>query len=209
MSPTTKPQPILLVEDDVDYSDLLHQAFADAGFQTLQAGDGEKALQMLRKEPVSLVVSDFIMPELNGLELCRLVNSDVQLSQVRVVLYSCNTDTTFRQKARELGALAYLIKTDDPEALVRQICAVAGLENRPAPAAGGPRTDLGEVAVSVRRLRVLFDSLLDFLQIAAVTDPSSPIVQLAWDAAQRHSSEIKQTLKEMEKGIQELEPVTK
>ena len=181
-------QSILLVEDDPDYSDLLRQAFVDTGFQILKADNGERALEVLRQEPVDLVVSDFIMPELNGMELCRLVRSDLQLSKVKVILYSCNPDKAFRDKARELGALDYLLKTDDAASLVQQICELAGVNDR-VPA----------LLTNTRQLRVLFDNLLDFVQIAAVTDSTNPAVRLAWDAAQRTSGDIKRILEEIEK----------
>ena len=113
---------VLLVEDDPDYCQLLNEAFVDAGFRTLQATNGERALEILRTESVDLVVSDFVMPEVNGLELCRLMNEDPSLSNLRVILYSCNADHVFRRKARELGAIDYLPKTDDTASLVQQVC---------------------------------------------------------------------------------------
>ena len=118
---------VLVVEDDPDYCQLLNEAFSEAGFRTLVASNGERALQILRQEPIDLVVSDFIMPELNGLELCRLLGDDLRLSRLKVILYSCNTDSTFRRRARELGALDYLPKSYDTDSLVRQICSLAGI----------------------------------------------------------------------------------
>lgn len=196
MSTERSVECILLVEDDRDYCQLLHQAFAEAGFRTVRADNGEQALELLRREPVDLIVSDFIMPELNGLELCRLVNEDLQFSKVKVILYSCNPDATFRRKARELGALDYLPKTDT-ETLVRQVCELAGLQNHPTPttaaASGNSRHD-----DLLRELRLLFDDLLDFIQIAAVAEPPSPAGRLACESAQRLSGDIKRILKEME-----------
>ncbi len=214
-------QSILLVEDDQDYSHLLNEAFTEAGFRILRAENGERALELLRQEPVDLVVSDFIMPELNGLELCRLLNNDMRLSKVKVVLYSCNADSTFRQKARELGALDYLLKTDANE-LVRQICDLAGFNGRsqaqpsahgnfagdPSPSSLSPKElSLGDlqrlVAVQAGQLRVLFDNFCDFVQIAVPAEPASPAVRLAWVASQRTGNEIKRLLQEMEKQVQE------
>ena len=195
-------QSILLVEDDPDYSDLLRQAFVDAGFQILKADNGEKALEVLRQEPVDLVVSDFIMPELNGMELCRLVRSDLQLSKVKVILYSCNPDQAFRDKARELGALDYLSKTDDAASLVQQICELAGVNDpRAGSASRAAEERLSALLTNTRQLRALFDNLLDFVQIGAVTDSASPAVRLAWDAAQRTSGDIKRILEEIEEEL--------
>ena len=195
---------VLLVEDDPNYNDLLHEAFVEAGFRTLQASNGEKALEILRDEPVDLVVSDFIMPELNGLELCRLVTDDLRLSKVKVVLYSCNTDNTFRKRAHEMGALDYLPKSEDTEALVRQICELVGLEaetqQHQATVNGNPTVEerLRAVSNNVGQLRVLVDSLLDFVQIVGLSEQSSPATRLAWEAAQRTSTDIKRVLAALE-----------
>jgi DNA-binding response OmpR family regulator len=209
MSAAKPARSILLVEDDRDYFTLLKQAFAEAGFQTLHAENGERAIRLLHERPVDLIVSDFIMPELNGLELCRLVNDDVDLSRIKVVLYSCNPDIAFRKKARELGALDYLVKTENAEDLVRQICELAGLEagktNESQSNGHTKYVDLlASLAVSAEQLRIVLQNLMDFIQIAGLSESPSPPVRLAWEAAQRNSGDIKRLLEEIEKGIGQL-----
>jgi len=197
---------VLLVEDDRDYSQLLREAFMDAGFRTLHADNGERALEILRKEPIDLVVSDFIMPELNGLELCRLVAQDIRLSKLKVILYSCNEDNTFRTKARELGALEYLPKTDDTEQLVRAVCELSGLDAAPAAAAPAATTGTGPdseqrlrlVAQSAGQLKVLFGNMLDFGRILALSGEQTPASELAWEAMQRTGTDIQKVLTELE-----------
>ncbi len=196
---------VLLVEDDPDYTQLLNEAFVDAGFRTLLADNGQRALEILRTEAVDLVVSDFIMPELNGLELCRLMNDDPRLSKLRVILYSCNADHAFRRKARELGALDYLPKTDDTASLVQQVCDLAGLLGKPAAAALPPQPGestnegrLREVARQTGQLKALLDSLLDFARIVALSDNPSPAAKLAWESTQRTGLDIRKVLDEMD-----------
>lgn len=202
-------QSVLLVEDDPDYSDLLHQAFLEAGFRILQAENGERALEVLRREPVDLVVSDFIMPELNGLELCRLLNNDLQFSRVKVVLYSCNGDVAFRRRARELGALDYLLKTDDARALVEQVCEVAGLNAKAEPSEASPADHsraeevLDSVAGDAEELHVLLDNFLDFVKIAVPAEPPTAGAQVAWQSAQRTAGAMKRLLGQMGREIEE------
>jgi CheY-like chemotaxis protein len=132
---------ILVVDDDPDYNTLLHEAFAEAGFVTQRAGDGRQAFELLQTGPVDLVVADFILPEMDGLELCRLVRSDAQLSQVKVVLYSGHPYAGLRQDARASGALDYLPKSFDTQGLVEQVCEIAGVRERAASAGpSGPWT---------------------------------------------------------------------
>jgi len=211
MPADTRSASVLLVEDDPDYCHLLREAFHDAGFQTIVASNGEQALELLRTQPVDLVVSDFIMPELNGLELCRHLAEDERLTKPKVILYSCNTDTTFRRKARELGAIDYLSKTDDTDSMVEQICALAGITGDGRAASPARPTELDERLQKVSRdatqLKTLFDSLLDFARILALAeDPPKPAAKLAWEAMQRTAGDIRHLLSQLESNSAALAP---
>ena len=195
---------VLVVEDDPIYQELLQEAFSDAGFHTLQADNGEKALAILRRENVDLVVSDFIMPEINGLELCRLVTGDLQFAGVKMILYSCNTDSAFRRRAREMGAIDYLPKSEDAAALVRQICHMAGIAVG-APEVAEPVTAFAEpsrlppaAAPEAGQLRLLFENLLDLIRITAFSEQASEPARVAWESAQRNSGEIRRLLGALE-----------
>jgi len=195
---------VLVVEDDPHYGELLHEAFSEAGFRSLHAIDGQKALRILREQPVDLVVADFIMPELNGLELCRLVGADIRLSKVRCVLYSGNTDPLFRIRARELGALDYLAKTEDTATLVNQIRELAGWATETADELQREQTFMS-LATNLKELKPLVHHLLELIEIAAVTEPAPPAARLAWGAAQRTGGEVRRILEEIEKsGIENL-----
>ena len=195
---------VLLVEDDPDYCQLLKEAFVEAGFHTIIANNGERALEILRTQTVDLVVSDFVMPEVNGLELCRLMNEDPHLEKLKVILYSCNSDQLFRNKARELGALDYLPKTDDTGSLVEQVCNLAGILGQPAvvvlPPSPVESTDPGRlraVASQTVQLQALVGSLLDFARIVALSGDLSPAAKLAWEATERTGLDIRKVLEEM------------
>ena len=195
---------VLLVEDDPDYCQLLNEAFVEAGFHTIIANNGERALEILRTQTVDLVVSDFIMPEVNGLELCRLMNEDQRLEKPKVILYSCNADQAFRRKARDLGALDYLSKTDDTGSLVQQVCNLAGMVGQPSIAVLPPQlvesTDQGRlraVASQTVQLQALVGSLLDFARIVALSGDLSPAAKLAWEATERTGVDIRKVLEQI------------
>jgi two-component system NtrC family response regulator len=109
---------ILIVDDDeldrLMLSEVLHQA----GHEPLFAPNGQAALKIWRKSNVDLVVTDIIMPELNGLELLQtMLRED---PQVRVIAISGITAKKLNQAARA-GALAILTKPVDPGELVQEI----------------------------------------------------------------------------------------
>ncbi|MBI3665042.1 MAG: response regulator [Acidobacteria bacterium] len=205
---------VLLVEDDPSYCQLLRESFDEAGFRTLQADNGAKALQLLREEQVDLVVADFIMPELNGLELCRLLSSDYRLASLKVVLYSSNTDVLFRKKAREFGALDYLPKAANTAELVDQICKLArldkGREPEPPVKATSRKEEIQHTLFqSFGQLEILVENQLNLLQIASLSGPLPDATRLALESALQAGREIKSLLNETEKSSQDLVAVAK
>ena len=100
---------ILIVEDDWDIRAYLQHELS-GNFNVLVAENGAKALDILLKENVSLVVSDVMMPEMNGFELCRRVKSDMALSHIPVILLTALSDDSQRLYGFEGGADEYIQK---------------------------------------------------------------------------------------------------
>lgn len=100
---------ILLVEDDPDIQQYIQSEFT-SNFTTLKANNGNEALAILRTENVSLVLSDVLMPELNGFELCRRIKSDADLSHIPVILLTALTDDSQRVFGISEGADDYIQK---------------------------------------------------------------------------------------------------
>jgi CheY-like chemotaxis protein len=121
---------VLIVDDDAPFLELLQLCFAKANFDVTLAANGEEALKvLLESEPPDLVLSDFMMPEVNGIELVRHVKASAKLFDTLVVLMSGNVDTEFRKRALDLGASAYLLKTEGAQAVAQKaIRMVAGRE---------------------------------------------------------------------------------
>ncbi|UJJ30995.1 sigma-54-dependent transcriptional regulator [Halopseudomonas maritima] len=125
---------ILLVEDD----DALREALADTlmlgGYDYLEAADAESALQLLRRESVSMVVSDVNMPGMDGHALLRTLRS--QYPQLPVLLMTAYGTVEQAVTAMRDGAADYLVKPFAPKALLELIAQHA--LGRLAPAADGP-----------------------------------------------------------------------
>ena len=81
----------------------------------LTAADGAEAMDILGREAVSLVVSDVMMPVMDGLELCRRIKSDIQLSHIPVILLTARTAEDSVMEGYETGA-------DDLRSLSTLIC---------------------------------------------------------------------------------------
>ncbi len=111
---------VLLVEDDPTVRLILRRRLQAAGYEVLVAEDGRQALAMVKQERLSLVVSDWMMPEIDGLELCRLVKSDPELYPVYFIMMTAKGEKADCIEGLEAGADDYLSKpVDEGELLAR------------------------------------------------------------------------------------------
>ncbi|MFA6289672.1 MAG: response regulator [Opitutaceae bacterium] len=102
---------ILAVEDDPVARAILHQALLRLGHEVVDAADGAEALRLLEKEPVRVIVSDWMMPEMDGLALCRAVRGRVQADYVYFILLTSRTaDVDNQREAIEAGVDDFLSK---------------------------------------------------------------------------------------------------
>lgn len=100
---------ILLVEDHTDILKYIAQELEDEYF-ILKANDGIEALELLEKHPVQLVVSDIMMPRMDGLELCRSIKSDLSYSHIPVILLTAKSSVDSRIEGLGVGADVYIDK---------------------------------------------------------------------------------------------------
>jgi DNA-binding response OmpR family regulator len=109
---------ILAVEDDAVARAVLRQALHRLGHETIEAADGETAWELLQNEPVRVVVSDWVMPRLDGLELCRRVRAQTGADYIYFILLTSNDATQENQKtAADAGVDDFLSKPLDLQGL--------------------------------------------------------------------------------------------
>ncbi|HXG66040.1 MAG TPA: PAS domain S-box protein [Blastocatellia bacterium] len=110
---------ILIVSGDLDQLELLRLHLSRAGFNCHTAGDGAEALEMARRQKPDLVISDVTMSVVDGLELCRRIRADVELSATPVLLISAvGHDEQSAATGIETGADDYLTAPYDPLLLI-------------------------------------------------------------------------------------------
>lgn len=110
-------QTILLVEDDRSIRRYLEVILQKAGYKVVVANDGLEAMKLALTTPVDAVVTDAIMPHINGHELCRFLRSQAKLSHLPVVLLS-GLENNVAALAKEGGANIYLSKPVSPNELI-------------------------------------------------------------------------------------------
>lgn len=119
---------ILLVDDEAEILRLLERML-QKNYTVLKAADGVAALQLLQTESVQLVISDVMMPEMDGYALCKAIKSDFEHSHIPVILLTAKNSIQSKVEGLQLGADAYIEKPFSKEHLQAQIISLLANRN--------------------------------------------------------------------------------
>jgi DNA-binding response OmpR family regulator len=118
---------ILIVDDERRIVELVKAYLEKEGYVTVEASDGEAALELWRAQKPDLVVLDILMPQVDGLEFCREVRKE---SNTPIIILSAKTQEEDRLEGLELGADDYVTKPFSPRELVARVRAVLRRRNQ-------------------------------------------------------------------------------
>ena len=111
---------ILIVEDQDDMRHFIARELAEM-YQVVEAENGKVALDLVRKNTVNLIISDVMMPIMDGFELCNEVKNDVNVSHIPFILLTAQNNLQSRLKGLNTGADAYMEKPFSIELLTAQV----------------------------------------------------------------------------------------
>jgi signal transduction histidine kinase/ligand-binding sensor domain-containing protein/CheY-like chemotaxis protein/predicted DNA-binding transcriptional regulator AlpA len=101
---------VLVVEDDLSLLNFLSQSLIIDGYNPIKATNGEEALKILDKQHVDLIISDVMMPVMDGLSLCKVIKNDINYSHLPIILLTAKTNSEAEIEGLESGADAYIAK---------------------------------------------------------------------------------------------------
>lgn len=101
---------ILVVEDNLMNLELVSDVLAAHDYEVLQADMGQKALEIAVKEQPDLVLMDIQLPEMDGLEVTRLLKKDERTSKIKVIALTAHAMQGDEERAREAGCSGYIAK---------------------------------------------------------------------------------------------------
>ncbi|MBS0013751.1 MAG: response regulator [Desulfobacterales bacterium] len=129
----TEKQKVLVVDDEKNICDNVKKILAKNNYEVELAQSGQEALEKMSKEPFALMLSDMVMPGMNGLELLKQVKNEWPLTKALIMTAYGSTDTAV--KAMQLGALDYITKPFTPDELrnVINLAASEKLAEAPTP----------------------------------------------------------------------------
>lgn len=103
---------ILVTEDDPILQKAIQEYLASDGFEVLVASDGEEGLRLAQNKKPDLILLDIILPKKNGFEMLKELKGDAETKRIPVILLTNLGSLNDVEKALELGASTYLVKSD-------------------------------------------------------------------------------------------------
>ena len=136
---------IVIIEDEADIVEMVRYNFRKAGFEVESFGRGREGLEALRRNPPDLLLLDIMLPDEDGLSICRQLRAEERLRELPVVFLTARGEEIDRIVGLEIGADDYVVKPFSPRELVARVKAILRRQARAA--------EKGEV-VEIRGLRL-------------------------------------------------------
>lgn len=153
MSPATQPH-VLVVEDELAQREVLGYNLEAEGFRTSKAEDGEQALMMVDEDLPDVIVLDWMLPNVSGIEVCRQLKTRPDTRNVPIIMLSARSEEVDRVRGLETGADDYVIK---PYSVVELMARVRAQLRRTRPAAAGLRLEYDDIVLDSETHRVTRD----------------------------------------------------
>jgi len=141
---------ILIVDDDHKIVDLVRLYLERDGYRVFVAYDGLRALELARQKRPDLIVLDLLLPEVDGLDVCRILQNE---SRVPIIMLTAKTTEADKLIGLDLGADDYVTKPFSPRELVARVRAVLRRVGEKAPQ-GPPEICLADLVINRRRHEV-------------------------------------------------------
>jgi DNA-binding response OmpR family regulator len=148
---------VLVVEDDPDIAQLVSHYLEKAGFSTEVTSSGRDALASVAARPPDVLVLDLMLPQVDGLEICRVVRGNAATANVPIIMLTARAEESDRIVGLEIGADDYLAKPFSPGELVARVRALHRRVARSAPASAGQTVAYGSIVVDAGRHTVTAD----------------------------------------------------
>jgi two-component system chemotaxis response regulator CheY len=112
---------VLTVDDSRTILAMLHHTLSNAGFEVLQAEDGQQGLELLAHERVDIVITDINMPVMDGIQFIRQVRASGHHNALPILILTTETSQDKRDQGRAAGGTGWIVKPFDPEKLIQVI----------------------------------------------------------------------------------------
>lgn len=112
---------ILLADDEANLRILVRTTLDDSDYHILEAADGTAALDLARRQCPDLLVLDWMMPGINGLDVARALRQDPSTAHIPIIMLTARGQETDKAQGHSLGTYAYLVKPFSPLELLQKV----------------------------------------------------------------------------------------
>lgn len=152
MSSKAANKRILIADDEPDVLQLVSGNLKNAGYNVLKAEDGLSALMQARETLPALIVLDLMLPEMSGLEVCKVLKKEPATSQIPIIMLTAKAEEVDRIVGLELGADDYMTKPFSPRELVLRVKSV--LRRTASVGEPGDQLTLGDIRIDRARYEI-------------------------------------------------------
>ncbi len=145
---------ILIVDDELDICTLLEYNLQKEGFVTHSVHDGISALKRLQKGSYDLMILDLMLPQMDGIQLCRHVRGDATLKSLPIIMLTAKDEELDRVLGLEMGADDYVTKPFSVREVVARVKAVLRRTDMRGPEGNRSRIEAGELVIDLERFTV-------------------------------------------------------
>jgi two-component system phosphate regulon response regulator PhoB len=117
---------ILLADDEANLRILVRTTLDVAEYLIIEATDGTTALELTRQQRPDLLVLDWMMPGLNGIDVVQALRQDPTTAHIPIIMLSARGQATDQERGRSMGISAYLVKPFSPLELLRSVQEILG-----------------------------------------------------------------------------------
>ncbi len=145
---------LLIVEDDLDTSEMLRVYFEAQGYRVVTAASGHEALEKCQTETLDLILLDVRLPDIDGFEVGQALQAEVKTSRLPVIFVTERRDRDDRIAGLKLGAIDYITKPFDVQELrlrVRNALRRAGSQNNPVTGLPGEKLTVDRLSLMLER----------------------------------------------------------
>ncbi len=115
---------ILVIEDDKDIANLIAYHLGKANYKVAIAYDGQTGLDLVNKQHPALIILDLLLPEVDGLEVCRILKANEDIKHIPIIMVTAKGEEVDKVVGFELGADDYIVKPFSPRELILRVRAV-------------------------------------------------------------------------------------
>ncbi|KEO54348.1 phosphate regulon transcriptional regulator PhoB [Thioclava pacifica] len=153
MSPAQQPC-VLVVEDESAQREVLNYNLEAEGFRVVMAENGDEGLLLVNEEKPDLIVLDWMLPNVSGIEICRRVKANSETRNIPIIMLSARSEEVDRVRGLETGADDYVVK---PYSVVELMARVRTQLRRTRPATMGERLSYEDILLDAEEHRVFRD----------------------------------------------------